>query len=264
MPYTLAGPRLKWDRAQAQVNALEAEIREFLQSVDKPYKFTLDRNTETGEDRIVINIVRQSPPMWSVQIGEIIHNLRSALDHMVYEIAATHGKGKVPTGTEFPIFIDEVRFHSTERGGGLYKIRGLPLNAQTSIEEIQPFQRKQAPTLHQLWALQELSNWDKHRLLHITNVATGARNLSLKPSPGIKIQSIKVRADGEIEDGAELACFKVTGISSGSGKVEVEGEIIFGVAFDKAGPGNGSLVAEGLRQLVEVVSKVGGRLRNLP
>lgn len=257
MPYTFAGARLKWDRTQAQLNALEAEIRDFVQGVDKPYTFTLNRNAETGEDCIVINIVRQPPLMWSVQIGEIIHNLRSALDHMVYEIAATHAKGNVPAGTEFPIFVDEARFRSTKRGGGLYKIRGLPRNAQASIEEIQPFQRKQAPRLHLLWVLQELSNWDKHRLLHITNVATGARNLSLKPSPGVKV-------DGEIENGAELACFKVTGVPNGSGKVDMEGDIIYGIAFDKAGPGNGSLVAEGLKQLIEVVGKVGGRLRNLP
>ncbi len=264
MPYRLVGARLKWDRAQAQLNVLEGEIREFVRGADRPYNFTLNRTAETGRVSILINIVRQTPQMWSVQIGEIIHDLRSALDHMVYEIAATYGKGNVPTGTEFPIFIDKARFHSTKRGGGLYKIRGLPPNAQTSIEEIQPFQRSKTPTLHRLWALQELSNWDKHRLLLITNVATGAKNLSLKPSPGMKVETIKVRADGEIEEGAELACFRVTGVPRGGGDVDVTGDIAFGVAFDKAGPGNGSLVVEGLKQLIEVVGQVGGRLRSLP
>ncbi len=263
MSYTLSSAKLKWDRANQQLNALNVEIAEFMQSAEKPYKISLKRNSQTGEDCILINIVKKTPIMWSVKIGEIIYNLRSALDHMVYEIASLNCNGTVPARTEFPIFIDEVRFRSEKMGGGMYKMRGLPENVRTSIEEIQPFKREQSPELHRLWALQELSNWDKHRLLHLTSVTTGTRNLSLKTEGGVTIKATKVRADGEIEDGAELCCYQVTQLSA-NGQVHMDGDIIYSVAFDKTGPGNGSLVSEGLKQLVDCVAEVGALLRNPP
>lgn len=262
MPHPLAGARLKWNRAKSQFETLDAELMAFKGSDDKPYRLELQHHVETGEDSLHIHIVRETPPMWSVQIGEIVHNLRSALDHMVYEIAAGNNHGRVPSGTEFPIFIDEGRFRSTKRGGGLYKIRGLPAQAIASIEEIQPFQREQAPDRHRLWVLQELSNWDKHRLLHLTSVVTGARNFSIDPGPGASIEVLQVRDDGEVEDGAELLRFKATGETDFH--VDVRGEIIYDIAFDKTGPAGGSILSKGLQDLISVVEQVGGRLSNLP
>lgn len=264
MPYELAGARLKWDRANEQAGELSAEIGAFLNDERNRYKLALDRDTDTPEERVIIRFDRATPDVWSVRIGEIVHNWRSALDHMVYEIAAAEGEGKVPMGTEFPIFLDRAQFASKNRGGGLYKIRGLPEPARTSIEEIQPFNRDDSPERHRLWALQELSNWDKHRLLHLTNLAAAVRNLRVEPWPGITIDAVSVRADGEIEDGGVLATYRVSGVATDGAQVLVDAQIVTDIAFEKTGPAGGFIVAKGLHDLIEVVGMVAGRLRNLP
>lgn len=263
MSYQLAGARLKLERAVQLLDTLNTHISEFCKSPDKPYKLSVKQNLKTKVDCIVINIVRAPPPLWSLQIGEIIYNLRSALDHMAYEIASVYNNGEVPPGTEFPIFIDADRFRDSKRGGGLYKVRGVPENVRTSIGDMQPFQKRESPELHRLWALQELSNWDKHRLLHLTSVIAGARNIVLKSAGGISIKTLSIRQDGEVQDGTELVRYQVTRLRS-NGRVEMNGDIIYSIAFDKAGPAKGSLVSEGLRQLVDVVSEVITIIGNLP
>jgi hypothetical protein len=44
--------------------------------------------------------------MWGVQVGEIVHNLRSALDHSIWElvILTTGRPPALPTKNQFPIF----------------------------------------------------------------------------------------------------------------------------------------------------------------
>ncbi len=106
------------------------------------------------------------PPMaeWEVILGDVLHNLQSALDRLVYELAA-----KPPPGSEFPIFKDRAKFERKGRGGGAYKTRGLTTEMQAAIESLQPFDEPD----HPLWVLQQLSNADTHRLGITLEIASG-------------------------------------------------------------------------------------------
>ena len=183
---------------------------------------------------------------------------------MAYEFAAIKSKGKVPVGTEFPIFIEETRYRSTERVGGLYKIRGLADDAQAVIENIQPWQRRENPEGHRLWALQEISNWDKHRLLHLTNVVAAVNNITLTSKGSGTVKQTFTCPDGPVEDGTELACFTISGPPNSQGEVNVDADIIYDIAFDKTGPGRGSTVTGGVDQLGKVVFEILTLLSRLP
>jgi len=51
-------------------------------------------------------VVRKEPPRdLAPVIGDSVHNLRSALDHLVYELSSTTVREKI--NTQFPIFTDE-------------------------------------------------------------------------------------------------------------------------------------------------------------
>src|SRR5687768_7257025 len=99
----LFGIRLKLQRAQEQLSQLEATFESFREL--KPYRFT----SEYDEHRRVLTLrakyTRPLDGMWGVQVGEIIHNWRSALDHVVWELVVSH-TGSEPTSNKtcFPIF----------------------------------------------------------------------------------------------------------------------------------------------------------------
>lgn len=229
---------LKIDRANHHASALKAAIKAWLK--DRPYEVTLDVDRDTGEQVCRIRIERQPPMEWSIVIGEVVYGLRSALDHAVYALSAPDG-GDPPKGTEFPIFKDEPLFRNTNRPGGLWKVRGLSDAAQKVVASVQPFEHNgNAPERHVLWVLHELCNADKHRSLNLTSTALGTSSLTLEVS-GVEVERSQVRADGPVEDGAELARWLVTA-PSGYGKVEMNGKITLDVALDEAGPAKGETV----------------------
>lgn len=103
------------------------------------------------------------PAIFSVIVGEIIYNLRAALDYLVYELACFDSKQEVE-GTQFPIEDSEIKFNKrignvTAKGKGVY-LRGVSPEHVAAIKRLQPFNRCE-------WTkrLRLISNPDKHREL---------------------------------------------------------------------------------------------------
>lgn len=97
-------------------------------------------------------------------MGDMVHNLRSALDHAAYACSGP----TPPKGCEFPIFRDRryFDFPDTDKRGHLYKIRGIRNEAvRTLIERAQPWQDPVSPEKHALWVVHQLDIQDKHRML---------------------------------------------------------------------------------------------------
>ena len=84
-----------------------------------------------------------------------MHNLRTILDHVVWELADEKAQGRhLP---EFPIYDSPEGFHRS----GMPKISTLPMEAKVLIEGFQPYQLGNEA----LSILQRLDNIDKHRRL---------------------------------------------------------------------------------------------------
>ena len=107
-------------------------------------------------------------------IGDVLHNLRGTLDHLAYTLAEKYSglplSYQVAKDSEFPIFGDarsegisgvEKRYAAPF----VAKIGSIDPLAQAIIKKAQPYQRGNKFASHPLWMLQELSNFDKHRLL---------------------------------------------------------------------------------------------------
>lgn len=103
--HRLDGPRLKIRRAYHELDVLTGAELKFRNDAD--YQVVrAEFNPKTGEYayRARVNIVPDLD--WGVSIGEIAHNLRSALDGLVWQLALLKTKGKAPAGnTQFPIFL---------------------------------------------------------------------------------------------------------------------------------------------------------------
>lgn len=127
-------------------------------------------------------------PGLSLLAGDCLQCLRSALDHLAFELAASFTvpmADEIEKTSEWPIFGDQdgrgkARFHERRSKGklsgqptpnsGLAKIRGIDPKAQTVIEGLQPYNRgnfEEDP----LWLLNALNVIDKHRTIHVAGVA---------------------------------------------------------------------------------------------
>lgn len=160
------GIQLKLNRAQEHLQELATAIQAL---GTKPYEIVEQRDPRT-RDRLFRLIGSPTPafariPIYPVMIGEFIHNLRSALDHAVWQLAKPPIKGR----TGFPICIDESghRFSFfgsvTADGLGVRLLENIPSDAFEYIERVQPYNRLWR--LDELWVLNELWNEDKHRNL---------------------------------------------------------------------------------------------------
>lgn len=97
----------------------------------------------------------EAPLDLAIRLGEIAHNLRSALDHIVYGISQNHGGNK---RTQFPIVDDEAKWAGAVKS----MLGGLPDDVVEKIRAVQPFNF--GPNVGRLGlVLSELSNYDKHR-----------------------------------------------------------------------------------------------------
>jgi hypothetical protein len=199
MPHPLDGPRLKVRRAKSEIDRLRG-VEEIFRAEADYQVVRAELNPKTGQYRYRARIVHQ-PPLdeWGVWIGEIAHNLRSALDILVYELARLNNAPADVRDTQFPIF--RYRFtktvagrsivgfegHRTSRrspkGTGRHMISRLSDVHQARIERLQPYRRKGVNTAlgrplvgrwNLLYRLAELNNADKHRLLQVVGAKSGA------------------------------------------------------------------------------------------
>jgi hypothetical protein len=199
-----AGPQAKLDRSDELLKELVDEVSSFLEA--EPYAVTWEVLKCAGEpvQRVARLVERVGPPLrLSVIIGDVLHNLRSALDQMTWDLAKTHS-GTPPGGTEFPVFWDEARFRARNslgnpvRGSGIFKIRGIALPAQRIIEKLQPYHREE-PLSHPLYVLHQLNVIDKHRAINLAAaLVAGVR----QPARGD--QRIQLFFSGPLAGGEEI------------------------------------------------------------
>jgi len=172
----LAGIRQKLLRAQSQLDSLTFDMGAFTDNM--PYPLGDPRpNADRTKWVIPLKLQRPLPLVWSVVLGEIVHDLRSALDHTIFQLTLDY-TGKELEGTGFPISDNPGNWQ--QRGGpktpdnpqrfamhsAMYQMRGVGKGVVEYVRRLQPYTPPNDPHLSAMWALHLLWNQDKHRLLH--------------------------------------------------------------------------------------------------
>jgi hypothetical protein len=165
----------KLDRADHHLG----ELRELVETgaVTDLFETRSDRDRK-GRVRIRVKSVEEIPTEWSVWIGECVHDMRSALDHLAYGlniIGSGHDPPPNEDSSQFPIYSTKKaywRWRRARRRNPREKdpIGYFPRGARAQAERVQPYHgRKNNLTgLRRLADLAELSNIDKHRRFPIT------------------------------------------------------------------------------------------------
>jgi hypothetical protein len=158
----ITGVRAKLARSLEHLVELDEAVGRYLDT--KP--IDVRRNTHESIPRNVLVfelVLRESPPLdLSVRAGDVIHQMRSALDHIACELV--RASGATPSrGTSFPVCVEPP---------SELKIRpSVASSALRVVETLQPYRRGPKAREHPLAILNELWNVDKHRNLHLTTTS---------------------------------------------------------------------------------------------
>jgi hypothetical protein len=148
-------PLRRVERAWQHYGELDQAIIAFFET--DPYPITREDDPKRGGYRYRVAIKGAVPPSIGLIFGDFVHNLRSALDNLVYEVARAHTRN--PRDTHWPFSTSRKRFEE------LAMLRQLPPRAVEIIERYQPYH----VVGHEPWKLRYLQtlntfwNGDKHR-----------------------------------------------------------------------------------------------------
>jgi hypothetical protein len=233
----LASVRDKIRRAQFHLDTINAALTLTLGTTPESETFTIDTDPEGTQWIARFRKIDPLDPSLPLIIGDCIHNLRSALDHLVYQLAVLNGSSaSAAEKTAFPICLRE-----TGPNGFNDRVRTslkpfVSAAALAEIENSQPYRAYSVPNEADIWVLHKLDIIDKHRLLLVARdqflvrqfwfTATGKEpEQVILPDPKWK----------PMEEGAEIIRFRAVGGVPYEVKFEAKIEAVRTVQFVNTG-----------------------------
>lgn len=248
MSHPLDGPRAKIARAKKNLEDFHTEIEKG--GTANSYGTTDDKDPDTGQPLIRLNVPDEVRYLWGTIIGDVVHNLRASLDHVVWQLIEFNLKQAKHERTDaYPIFRD-IRQYVTE---GLPMIHGLRADPKTIIESSQPYHEGPRFAEHPLWMLRELDDRDKHNVVNFADFAVAGRRVlkATDPHPTLTDLLNPGSSSAPLIHGAVIHRWTAEDMAAG---VDMKFHVVFAVDFEKAGPGLGKPVSGtclGLIQYVE-------------
>jgi hypothetical protein len=197
-----AGWWLKLDHGKEQFGQLDVEVKLWITEHQGRLPWTAQPTYDTQLQciRFFVDTVEPMPARWGLLLGDALHNVRCALDHMAWHLVAIGGSP--PTKIEdqrrvgFPIYDTASGFAKSVRP----RIPGVSPAQQAIIERHQPHHRGKGVGTHPLALLQDLNNTDKHRELR-TLVAAQGENFRFDLIAPIGSQPDRVEIAPPFKDG---------------------------------------------------------------
>ncbi len=266
--------KVEW--AKANIDLLEGEIGGFIGP--KTYKVEVYPDYEAGEqdpEFVIIGEALVDPPDEALapRIGDIVHDLRSALDHLVWTLSDNHSpappppKGKMPVPwrhVSFPITFESSEWAAAV-GRSLAKVDPA---LRARFRELQPwFTNPSAPEFSDLYCLEQLWNTDKHRHLSLVSSFVGLKNVFQKwpfqiPEPPkewhVDFDILEQRPAGPFKRGTKVKLGRIAwrgNFWSTIPQMNMDPKLTFGIAFGEGPPAYGALVVSELRYIAETVRR---------
>jgi hypothetical protein len=237
---------LKVNRAEKHFVELGTEVTSYTGS--HPYRAVRSRQRKRDRNiwRYHLVMTEQPDPNLAVIIGDVIHNLRSALDHLAVATVPSARKSHA----RFPIELQDI-WAKDEAGKYLIAdderrrrflsdIKGMSDDAKALIFQAQPYGAGDQAHRAGLGVIGRLENADKHHKLIV--VAPGIDN----PVFHFFIRGTeryRVHGEGFAKDGAEIADLSIAefpNLDESEVEVKVDGSVIVGVDVGvKHGEGKG-------------------------
>jgi hypothetical protein len=242
---TLAAPNLKAVRTKL------ARAREHFEDVNRTVKSFLgpdDYTQEVAEHEFLNGarhlIVRAKEPKavdarLSLVVGDCLHNLRSALDHLVLQLAVRNGTiSGAENKTSFPVCLTPAAFKDVMRKIAPY----ISAAALSEIENMQPYTvrdpRTNAPLGENavIWVLSQLDIIDKHRVILVPAPQIAAEGFLITGPRGEKFEeSISPLSWKAWKKGEEIIRFDLSKLFTAPGGVRAQIRLATIIQFANTG-----------------------------
>ena len=239
--HPFAGIAEKLKRADENIINLKGEIEGFLRECK--YPAIPHPNDKSWQDAIDYHRSLETPLRFSVLIGEIIHHLRSCLDHIVWFFSSDEARAK-PNNVAFPI-IATVPPTKDELSRLERNIKGITnTRVRDIIFDLQPFHDGADACNHVLDVVHGMDRIDKHRelLLMVGNVA----NISFPAGTPIEV----VELASSHTQGMPLSVAQMAMIGR---EIKKNHQVTPNVAFREFGKWKMQPVVSALQQLTDAV-----------
>jgi len=183
----------KADRAEEVLIGLADEWRVYIEL--NPWPSRVDDRTDPPWHSIYIDFTAPPPPRFAVIVGEIAHDLRSALDHLAWREAVERvglQQAESDAGViTFPVAKNASDFNSAKA------LKYVGKDARAIMQRHQPYQRVHRKEPPALGLLHWFNRMDKHRTVQVT--AVGAPNfftvdqLRITYTHGARIAAVEPR-----------------------------------------------------------------------
>ncbi len=162
----------KLDRAKTHCDVLKHEIDTAFRSKSNRIGLSVEYDDESGYHIFRADTFPDDQlTRWGLIVGDAIHNLRGALDHLAWALSL-HGRDgrdpRNPTTVQFPIRKgpDPNRRPEDFRGGRKEALWDVLPHHRAIIDNSQPYKGWHGLSIHPLLRLNKLSNTDKHRVIN--------------------------------------------------------------------------------------------------
>jgi hypothetical protein len=228
----LVSSRAKLFRAGRQINEAHGISDAFLDG-----EFYRSVQETDSEGHLVARIVEvlPFPGDFGLCVGDAVHNIRSALDHIAFRLSAPADR-KQAGQVAFPTISDQRDFLAAVPR----RLPGVSAEALALFEKYQPYNSGKLPATRLLAQVASLNNWDKHRALPIAWASVGKYfDVEVSFTGNIEIASQEF-FEGRLHVGATLTRLEIVRADAGS-KVNVKMKPAFRPVFDESMPDVGGL-----------------------
>lgn len=151
-------------RANEHAGTLKDEVRAWID--EKTYRLVPQVNADFTRYSVILRI-EKAPDFerWALLLGDAVHNLRAALDHLVYAISVHELKTDPPHNEGVSAFL--INDSPNDFRSKYWRIKDLSRTVCAAIESVQPYNRKHALLPPLLAVLRDLDDSDKHRLIPV-------------------------------------------------------------------------------------------------
>lgn len=163
------GPRLKIKRADQHISELQGWLNRIQQEnagTVRPHK---EANSGAASHTILVQRPRSYSECVAPIVGDVAHNLRSALDLAASDIVRAWGEDPERPPVHFPFGETRQAIVNSQHWGRIQRL--APDMAIAVVDTIKPYKTAN----YALWALNRLDRMDKHRVL----IPTVPRALSI-------------------------------------------------------------------------------------
>jgi len=149
---------------------LQKEVAKVIEGKTEDVRAGVD--PETGREFIQFQGAKDLGLHLGLIVGDVVHNLRTALDHLVHQLAVLNGTPPfdVNRSRQFPVSVKEAAYLRKSRGR-TYRDRcliGVKEEHRKRIDAVQPYHYGEKASRNSLALLSEVDNADKHRVINTT------------------------------------------------------------------------------------------------